>query len=338
MSPEKRYQLDEPMAEVLISLPFKCVFNEWPNKLNQVLGSASEIDLPSVLHPSFYGCFDWHSAVHAHWTMLRLLRAFPDKGREFEVKKVFDQHITKEKIDKEIEYFLRPSEKAFERPYGWAWLLKLGEELLLHGQSDPFWKDKHDIIQNFTSLITDRYIEFIPKLTYPVRSGEHSNTAFGLLLAWDFALTSDNQELKHLIKEHSIRLFSSDINCPIGWEPGGFDFLSPCLVEALLMKRILNEEEYKKWLINFLPQMYEPTFNINTAMILDRKDGKLVHLDGYNFIVAYCLHGISEDNVKLPHLSSIANRLITDTLHKIIDGQYAGEHWLASFAVLAILG
>lgn len=335
--PEDRYMLDEPLAEALLSLPLKCVFTEYPNKLNQVLADESEMGTPKELHPAFYGCFDWHSAVHAHWTMLRLLRTFPDKNRELAVKAVFDRHITRDNIDKEMAYFLRQSEKAFERPYGWAWFLKLAEEIYIHGQSDSYWMDKYKIVENLVLLLRNKYFDFLPKLAYAVRSGEHTNTAFGLLLAWDFATTTKDEEFQKLIQNHAMKLYSLDKGCPLEWEPSGYDFLSPCLVEALLMKKIQDAASFEKWLKSFLPQLYHPKFEIDLASVLDREDGKLVHLDGYNLIVAHCFYGLVANNDKLTHLIKFANRITKETLDRIADGHYAGEHWLASFAVLATL-
>ncbi len=333
----QKKNLSKEQASLLIALPQKCLHKEWPNKLNQVLATENEIGTPSELHPIFFGCFDWHSSVHGHWTILRLHRAFPEINEPKDIKNLFDKNWTKKNIEIELNYFNRISEKSFERPYGWAWLLKLAEELYIQGQKDPFWKDKYNLIQPLCNNIIDKYYEFYPNLTYPVRSGEHTNSAYGLNLAYDYAKTVEDKKLIEFIKKESLRLFIKDKKCPLNWEPSGFDFISSCLEEAFLISKVMNSKDYETWLKEFLPVLWSHDFELKPAQVKDREDGKLVHIDGYNYSAAKCLYGIANVLPELTYLNRSANNLIEATLPKITDGRYAGEHWLASFAVLALL-
>jgi len=233
----------------LAQLPIHCIQVEYPNKLNQVLGNATFLKEPKALHPAFYGCFDWHSAVHGHWSLVSLLKQFPNIENAGRIKKMLLENISKENIELEIKYFDDKENASFERTYGWAWLLKLVEEL--HTWDTPFAKQLETNLQPLTDLIVDKCIDFLPKLNYPIRVGEHPNTAFGLSFAWDYAKAVGNKVLLNSILKRSREFYFSDENCPIKWEPSGFDFLSPCLEEAALMKRVLPTEAFKSWLNTF---------------------------------------------------------------------------------------
>ena len=326
--------MTEEIAEILAVLPLKCLQKEFPNKLNQVLDNAAEIDTPAELHPAFYGCFDWHSSVHGHWMLVRLLRLYPDLKSNDVIREILSANITRDNLLSELDYFNRKNEKSFERTYGWAWLLKLDQELLLW--DDPLAGQLHTYLQPLVELLTNRYLEFLPKLLYPIRTGEHPNTAFGLSLAYDYACTSDNDSLKQMIENRAHDYYINDVNCPISWEPGGFDFLSPCLQEAELMSKILPNDEFKLWLNSFLPQLQNLEFNMEVANVSDRTDGKLVHLDGLNFCRAWSIYAITKALPEYRHLNAIADKHIKASLPSIIDGSYEGEHWLASFAVLSM--
>ena len=322
-------------ANRLASLPLSCIQKEYPNKLGQVLTNRDEIAEPHVLHPAFYGCFDWHSSVHGHWLLVKLLKTFPDLENATLIRQKLTENITAENIKAEVRYFERPNERTFQRPYGWGWLLKLTEEL--HTWNDPFGRMLYSNIQPLAQLIVERYFDFLPKLDYPVRVGEHSNTAFGLSFAWDYAQTVGNKDLMSLIKSRALHYYWNDKNCPIEWEPGGFDFFSPCLEQADLMRRVLSVEEFETWLGLFLPQLKNPDFRLEPARISDRTDGKIVHLDGLNFSRARCLNEIAKKLPQYAHLKTIAKEHIDFSLPQIVDGHYAGEHWLASFALLALM-
>jgi hypothetical protein len=325
--------LEKAEIERLIQLSLSCVEKEWPNKLNQVLSDESELGTPRELHPVFYGCFDWHSAVHAHWTLVKLYPLLEDDSLKKSIQHIFSTGFTPKKMATEIAYFERASSSGWERPYGWGWLLKLGAEL--HSSEDDFLQEKYNVLAPLCGAIRQKFIDFLPKLIYPNRSGEHSNIAFGMSLAWDYAEELRDIEFQHFLKEHALRLFSKDKSCPLDWEPSGYDFLSPCLEEAYLMSKVLSKEDFSEWLAEFLLGILDPDFDLEVAQVSDREDGKLVHLDGLNFSRARCLYGISSKVGNLSHLVTIANEHLKKAMLQINDGHYAGEHWLASFAVAA---
>ena len=323
--------LDDKYLERLLVFFSKAIHQEYPNKLNQVLGGAKEIETPRSLHPVFFGCFDWHSAVHTHWSIFTILRFRPDIEYGGKIVENLNLSFTPENIKKELLYFERATENAFERPYGWAWLLKLQEEL-----NESQYPQFKVALQPLTDLIVNRFKEYLPKLIYAVRSGEHTNTAFALSLAYDYAISVSDQSFLTQIMDTSIRLFSNDKACPLYWEPSGYDFLSPCLEEANLMSKILEVSEFKKWMHLFLPELFNPQFNLKPAMVSDRKDGKLSHLDGLNFSRGWCLKRIGKV-LDEHHLTDIADQLIKFSSAQIMDGNYAGDHWLATFLIKSIL-
>jgi len=326
--------LNKETAENLARLPLKCIQTEYPNKLNQVLGDSTEYGTPKELHPAFYGCFDWHSSVHGHWMLVHIMAQFPDLKYQNEIKLLLKAQISKENIQKEVAYLMRKSEKSFERTYGWAWLLKLDEALLLW--NDPLASELRLNLKPLTDLIVQRYLEFLPKLNYPIRSGEHPNTAFGLSLAYDYALSAKHDSLKVNIEKRANYFFSADKNCPLSWEPGGFDFLSPCLQEVDLMAKMLPKDDFKNWLDAFLPELKDKSFKMDVATVSDRTDGKLVHLDGVNFCRAWSLYSVVNKIPEYNHLTQVANEHVNASLNSIADGSYEGEHWLATFAVYAL--
>lgn len=327
-------KLDLEEANRLAQLPLHCLDTEYPNKLNQTISEDKDLQPPKNLHPAFYGCFDWHSAVHGHWSLVSLLKQFPNlENKELIIEKL-RTNMSKENILAEVEYFYGRHNKSYERTYGWAWLLKLAEEL--HTWDNPLARELESNLQPLTDLLVQKYIEFLPKLNYPIRVGEHTNTAFGLTFAYDYAKTVGDVELKQMIEQRAKDFYMNDANCPISWEPSGFDFLSPCLEEAAIMKRVLTEEEFKVWIKDFMPQLLDKNFDLDTGKVSDRKDGKLVHLDGVNFSRAWSLNIISQDFEELKHLKNIANKHINYSLPSIVDDNYEGGHWLGSFAIYAL--
>ncbi|WP_299122547.1 DUF2891 domain-containing protein [uncultured Winogradskyella sp.] len=321
-------------ANRLVQLPLHCMNTEYPNKLQQTLGGDEDLKSPKELHPAFYGCFDWHSAVHGHWSLVSLLKQFPDIDGRAEIEQKLLQNISKENIQQELMYFEGKHNKSFERTYGWAWLLKLAEEL--HTWDNDVARELETNLQPMTDLIVNKYLEFLPKLNYPIRVGEHPNTAFGLSFAYDYASALDNEQLADLIEERAKDFYNDDQNCPIEWEPSGFDFLSPCLEEAALMKRVLEIEEFKVWINDFLPELIQKDFDIAVGEVSDRTDGKLVHLDGVNFSRAWSLNYIAKDLPEYVHLKNIANQHINYSLPSIVGDSYEGGHWLGSFAIYAL--
>ena len=328
-------QLDLKGANNLIDLPLACVLQEYPNKLGQVLGDGNDLQAPSTLHPSFYGCFDWHSAVHGHWSLVKLLKQFPEISNREEAIQKLTTTLTKENILQEVVYFNGKHNKSYERTYGWAWLLKLAEEL--HTWDDSLARDLEQNLAPLTDLIVQRYIEFLPKLVYPIRVGEHTNTAFGLNFALDYAKTVKHTELENAIIERAKSFYGTDSFCPLKWEPSGFDFLSPCLEEASLMSKVLDKKEFMNWMENFLPQLFNPSFKLEPGKVSDRTDGKLVHLDGLNFSRAWCLKEITKKDKRFSHLIEIANDHINYSLPSLVGDSYEGGHWLGSFAIYACL-
>ncbi|WP_400079226.1 DUF2891 domain-containing protein [Winogradskyella sp. R77965] len=321
-------------ANRLAQLPLHCMNTEYPNKLNQTIGSNADLKSPKELHPAFYGCFDWHSAVHGHWSLVSLLKQFPDIDGKADIEQKLLQNISKENIELELLYFEGQYNKSFERTYGWAWLLKLAEEL--HTWDDDVARELESNLQPMTDLIVNKYLEFLPKLNYPIRVGEHPNTAFGLSFAYDYATTVDNEQLATLIEERAMDFYSKDEGCPLEWEPSGFDFLSPCLEEAALMKRVLELEDFKVWITEFLPELSQKDFDIAVGEVSDRTDGKLVHLDGVNFSRAWSLKYIAKDLPEYNHLKNLANMHINYSLPSIVGDSYEGGHWLGSFAIYAL--
>lgn len=326
--------LNIEQANRLALLPLHCLDTEYPNKLGQTLGSDADLKSPKTLHPAFYGCFDWHSSVHGHWSLVRLLKMFPELENAQSLEEKLLESISKENILTEITFFQGEHNKTFERTYGWAWLLKLAEEL--HTWDSPTARELENNLQPLTNFIIEKYIEFLPKLNYPLRVGTHPNTAFGLSFAFDYAQTVNNEVLKNAITERAKYFFLNDKDCPMSWEPSGSDFLSPCLEEAALMKRLLSTEELKSWLNTFLPELKNTNYKLEVGLVSDRTDGQLVHLDGVNFSRAWSLNKIAEGLPEYHHLKNIANQHINYSLPSIVGDSYEGGHWLASFAIYAL--
>jgi hypothetical protein len=318
-------------------LALNCISMEYPNKPSHVLNDSTEVLNPETLHPAFYGCFDWHSSVHGHWMLVKLLRMFPDLNNADEIRNAISKNLTVENILQEVRYLDQPNRKSFERTYGWAWLLKLSEELQLWDDVDAHVWLKN--LEPLTQAIVDRYMEFLPKQDYPIRRGVHANSAFGLSFALDYARQSANKELEKLITVKSLAYYSNDKNAPASWEPDGDDFFSPSLQEANLMRKVLKKDEFIEWFNLFLPLLEtgEPANLLYPISVSDRSDPKIVHLDGLNLSRAWCMFEIAKilpgDHTVRDTLISAGIRHATATLPHISSGKYEGEHWLASFAV-----
>ncbi|PCH73297.1 MAG: hypothetical protein COB98_10835 [Flavobacteriaceae bacterium] len=329
-----RIELTTEHAKFLSHFAYDCIDQEYPNKLGQVLENAQDLKEPSTLHPSFYGCFDWHSSVHGHWTLINIIKEFPDFEHREAILKKLHISLTKENIAQEVAYFDAVSAKNFERTYGWAWLLKVAE--VLNDWEDPEAKMMAQNLQPLVALIETKYAEFLPKLKYPIRVGEHANTAFGLSFALDYA-RKYNPALAQLIVEKANAYYLNDVNCPITWEPGGFDFLSPCLQEAALMQKVLSKEAFTPWLDAFLPGFREnPSKLLQLAEVTDRSDGKLAHLDGLNYSRAWCLFELGK-GLNNEQMIALGRKHFNHSYKKMDSGEYAGAHWLASFALYALL-
>ena len=339
-STNDRLTLTEAQASALAKLPLKCIRREYPNKLDHTMNDASEVKGPRALHPAFYGCYDWHSSVHGHWMLVRLLKTFPHLPEAKQIREALSENLSAANIQAEVAYLNQANRQSFERTYGWAWLLKLAEEL--HTWNDDDGKKWAANLKPLADALVARYLNFLPKQTYPIRTGVHPNTAFGLAFALDYAKTIGDQKLADLITERSLNYYRKDVNYPAAWEPGGEDFFSPALMEADLMRRVMKPAQFKLWFHRFLPGIAksEPHSLLTPATVADRSDPKIVHLDGLNLSRAWCMRAIA---AALPAtdparkvLIKAATRHATDALANVASGDYAGEHWLASFAVFML--
>ena len=329
--------LTREQASDFARLALKGLGKEYPNKPEHVMAGPDDVKGPKALHPAFYGSYDWHSSVHGHWMLVRLLRRFPDLPEAEEIRAVLGEHLTAANLKAEAEYFARKESRPFERPYGWAWLLKLAEEL--HGWDDPDARRWSQDLRPLADTIVARYLEFFPKQTYPIRTGVHPNTAFGLAFAHDYARAVGDTRLRELVEERARAYFGDDADAPSRWEPSGADFFSPSLVEADLMRRVLPPPEFRTWFAGFLPGAArgEPGTLFTPATVTDRTDPQLVHLDGLNLSRAWCMRSVA---AALPPADPAGAKLASSAalhaeaaLGHVASGDYAGEHWLASFAV-----
>ncbi len=331
------WHMTQDQAAAFARLALQGIQKEFPNKPADVLNQGADVKGPRAQHPAFYGCFDWHSAVHSHWMLVRLLRMYPDLPQRKEIRAVLAEHLTAANLQAEADSFNRPNMKSFERPYGWAWLLKLAEEL--HGWDDPDARKWSANLKPLTDTIVARYIAFFPRQTYPIRTGVHPNTAFGLSFALDYARAVDHKRLRELVEKRSRTYFARDAGIPAAWEPDGADFFSPSLLEADLMRRVLPPAEFQAWLRRFLPDLAkgQPRNLLEPATVSDRSDPQIVHLDGLNLSRAWCLRSLAaalpKEDPARPVLLKAAALHAEAALPHVASGDYAGEHWLASFAV-----
>jgi hypothetical protein len=332
------FQLTLNGASHLASLPLKCIVQEYPNKINHVAVSDSdEIITPHKMHPSFYGCFDWHSSVHGHWMLVKLLKEFPVLPDAKKIREALSKNLSKENLLTEAKYFDGPLSKNFERTYGWAWILKLQQELNSWNDADAIkWRNA---LQPLSDTIINIWMRFLPKQTYPNRTGVHPNTAFGLVFALDYARAAGNKKFEEAIIQSAKRIYLKDRRAPTIWEPDGTDFLSPSLEEADLMRRVLSKTAFIQWFNQYI--------NLNSVkhltvlpVVSDRNDLSIVHLDGLCLSRSWCMKGIAsilpnnDPRKKILLQSSIKH--LNASLPNIVSGSYGGEHWLASFAVYAI--
>jgi len=331
------FTLTRGEASHFASLALKCVGREYPNKLDHTMNDASEVRSPRTIHPAFYGCLDWHSSVHGHWMLVRLLRLFPDLPEATQIRAALSDNLSAANIQVEVAYLNQANRQSFERTYGWAWLLKVAEQL--RGWDDPNARVWSRNLQPLVDALVERYKRFLPRQTYPIRTGVHPNTAFGLAFALDYARIAGDRELEALIVERSKTYFLADASYPAAWEPGGEDFFSPALIEADLMLRVLNPVEFRRWFYRFLPGIAtgQPKTLLVAATVADRTDPKIVHLDGLNLSRAWCMRHIAAAMPPRDPVRSLLARAAVehakDALGHVASGDYSGEHWLASFAV-----
>jgi DUF2891 family protein len=328
---------DEKAAERFAKLALACVEKEYPNKIAHVLNSDADVAPPRKLTPAFYGCYDWHSSVHGHWLLVRLLRTFPSASFAEPARQALRKSLTAENLKKEAAYLCGEGRASFERPYGLAWLLQLCAEL--REWDDPQAREMLANLKPLEGAAVDRLKTWLPKLSHPVRIGEHDQTAFGLGLILDYARSKDDEAFTKLITDSAKKFFLADKHCPLSYEPSGEDFLSPCLAEADVMRRVVSQAEFAKWLKEFLPQIpATPSADwLAVTISPDPSDPKLAHLDGLNLSRAWMLEGILSalpaDDARRPALAAVAEAHRRAGLAAITGAHYEGGHWLGSFAV-----
>lgn len=321
---------DAALAQRMARLALDCVHREYPNKIAHVLNSDADVRPPRELTPAFYGCYDWHSSVHGHWLLVRLARLYPYEPFAQEARRALSRSLTAENLAAEAQYLNGTGRQTFERPYGLAWLLQLAAEL--REWDDVEARRWQAALAPLEEGVVSRLMAWLPKLPRPVRTGEHSNTAFALGLALDYARTARRADLERLIAARIRDYYLKDVACPLSYEPSGEDFLSPCLAEADAVRRVLAPADFATWLRRFLPRMdLEPT------QVTDVTDGKLYHLAGLNFSRAWMLEGIASAlpaaHPRRKRLEALAARLAETGLAAVRAEHYEGGHWLGSFAV-----
>ena len=327
------------MASKFAKLVLSHITREYPNLLYHMLNGPDDIASPRELHPVFFGSLDWHSCVHGYWLLATVLRIYPDNVHAPEIRELFDAQLTSDAVAGEVGYLNGPGRKIFERPYGWAWLLMLAAEIKRHGS--PEAKPWNDTLAPLTNAFVSSFKEFLPKATYPIRVGTHFNSAFALTLALEYAEVAGDQSLRTLVASKAIGWYRNDKDCQ-AWEPGGDDFLSSALMEAECMRRVLSAAEFLDWLTAFLPRLEkkEPHALFEPATVSDRSDGKIAHLDGLNLSRAWCWRSIAAvlpDNDPRSAIALESARVHLDASLPHVSGDYMGEHWLATFALLALI-
>jgi len=317
-------------------LALSCIHREYPNKISHVLNSDADAQPPRDMTPAFYGCFDWHSSVHGHWLLVRLLKTDPTSPFVPVIRDALAQSFTAENMATELTYYTAEGRKGFERPYGIAWYLQLVAEL--HESGDPAQQAWRETLRPLEDAIVAKFSAWLPNLVYPVRLGTHNQSAFAFGLMLDYARTVGNKPFEELLESKILEFFAKDKNCPIGYEPSGEDFLSPCLMEADLMRRVMDGPDYSTWLADFLPGIPTGTSTdwLTPAIVLDATDGKLVHLDGVNLSRAWALEGIASaldgSDPRRAAVLAAADAHREAGVKAVNDSHYAGSHWLASFA------
>ena len=326
---------DAAQAGRFARLALDCVHKEYPNKIAHSLNSDADVKPPRELTPAFYGCYDWHSSVHGHWLLVRLARMFPAEPFASEARRAVGQSLTAAHIAAEVNYLQAEGRTSFERPYGLAWLLLLAAEL--REWDDPQAREWAMTLRPLEDAAVVRVSAWLPKLEHPIRTGEHNNTAFGLGLMLDYARAAGKAEFGSLLESRARDYYLNDRNCPLAYEPSGEDFLSPCLAEADVVRRLLPVEEFGKWFGEFLP-----TLELEPTRVTDVTDGKLYHLAGLNLSRAWMLGGIVSGlpaaSPRRAGLAELASRFRAVGLESIRGEHYEGGHWLGSFAVYLVTG
>jgi hypothetical protein len=332
--------LDPSAAARFAGLALSCLHREYPNKIAHVMESDADALPPHVLTPAFYGCFDWHSDVHGHWLLVRLARLYPNAPFASQARAELARSFTPQNIAGEVSYLKRDDRASFERPYGLAWLLQLSSEL--RQWNDPQAKQWSAALLPLETETAVHLKSWLPKLHYPIRIGEHDQTAFSFGLVWDWAGVTGDAEMRRLLADAARRFYQNDHNCPLNYEPSGQDFLSPCLAEADFMRRVLDKHAFREWLSGFLPgiPLNPVTQWLQPGVVTDRADPKLAHIDGLNLSRAWMLegiaHGVGPDDRRSSALIAAANNHRDAALPAVTGEHYEGGHWLGTFAVYLI--
>ena len=328
--------IENDYESVFANLALHCIHQEFPNVVKHMMNDGDDVKAPRQLYPAFYGCLDWHSSVHGHWLLVRMLNTAQDTVNNDEIIKKLNASFTPRNIQGELKSLKRENNASFERPYGLAWFLQLTAEL--RQSSIPEAKVWLDTLLPLEKEIVVRISTWLPKLAYPIRTGEHSQTAFAFGLMLDWAKTSGNEEFEALLMSKVKDYYQSDKQCPLAYEPSGQDFLSPCLAEADLMRRVMSKKDYSQWLSAFFPGLTSKTSNwLSPATVTDKTDGKLAHLDGLNISRAWMIEGIMEalpeGDERIPVLEKTLKAHRKAGLDAVFgDMHYMGSHWLGSFA------
>lgn len=341
-APAAAQGLEAAAAGRLATLALECVHQEYPNKISHVLTTDQDVAPPRELTPAFFGCFDWHSAVHGHWLLTRLARVYPDAEFAPLARAAIGQSLTPDKIQGEVRYLSGDGRISFERPYGLAWLLQLAAEL--HEWDDPEARTWSATLEPLERLAVLRIREWLPKLTHPIRVGEHAQTAFAFGLILDWARVAGDRDTESLLQSRIESYYASDRDCPLEYEPSGQDFLSPCLAEADLIRRVLDPRRFTAWLTSFLPgipvSLPTSTEWLAPAVVTDPSDPKLAHLDGLNLSRAWMLDGIVSglpaEDPRVGSLRRAARRHREAGLEAVTGEHYEGGHWLGSFATYLV--
>jgi len=334
--------LEPVVAARFARLALACVHQEYPNKIAHVLASDADVQAPRALTPAFYGCYDWHSSVHGHWLLARLARLYPDAAFAREARSALALSLTPQNVAAEVSYLEGPGRVAFERPYGLAWLLQLAGEL--RRGKDEEARGWSAALAPLEAVAAARIRDWLPKLRYPIRIGEHDQTAFAFGLIWDWAGVAEDDAMRSLLLDKARQFYLPDSNCPLTFEPSGHDFLSPCLGEADFLRRVLSTDEFAAWLSRFLPTIPRdgnPGW-LEPGIVTDRTDPKLAHIDGLNLSRAWMLEGIAKglpaDDARRAALMAAADRHREAALPAVTGEHYEGGHWLGTFAVYLMTG
>ena len=331
--------LTPELASKFAGLALSHITREYPNLLYHVLNGPEDVRAPRDLHPVFFGSVDWHSCVHGYWLLATILRLFPECDEAPRIRALFDEQLTPANVRGELEYVDQPLRNIFERPYGWAWLLMLVAELNRHATREA--KRWSKTLAPLADEFVRQFLDFLPKATYPTRVGTHFNSAFALTLALEYSEVMNDEPLRTLLVDKATAWFRSDVDCQ-AWEPGGDDFLSPALMEAEYMRRILSASDFRDWFDRFLPRLGErqPVSLFEPAIVSDRTDGKIAHLDGLNLSRGWCWRSLAsvwpETDTRHQIALDAAEAHLAAGLSQVA-GDYMGEHWLATFALLALI-